>query len=71
MMKLLARFVELMEQAHAAGVRPEQVAPFPVLRQIARMGEDIPETELERFQDLGAALEQALTKLQEEAAANA
>ena len=71
MMKLLARFVELMEQAHAAGVRPEQVAQLPVLRQIARMSEDIPEAELERFQDLGAVLEQTFTKLREEAAANA
>ncbi len=65
MMRVLARFVELVEQAHAAGVLPEQIAALPVLRRIARMGEDIPEVELARFADLEAALEQAFAKLQE------
>jgi len=63
MMRVLARFIELVEQAHAAGVTPEQIAALPVLRRLARMGEDIPEAELARFADLEAALEQAFTEL--------
>lgn len=67
MMKLLARFIELAEQALAANVMPEQIAPLPVLRRIARMGEDIPEAQLAKFKDLEAALEQAFTRLKEAA----
>lgn len=70
MMRVLARFIELAGQAHTAGVPPEQIASLPVLRRIARMGEDIPETELARFGELEAALEQAFAGLLK-AAANA
>jgi V/A-type H+-transporting ATPase subunit A len=69
MMRVLARFVELVERAHAAGVLPESIAALPVLRRLARMGEDIADPELERFNDLENALEQAFARLQE--AANA
>jgi V/A-type H+-transporting ATPase subunit A len=63
MMTLLARFAELAEQAVAAGTAVEALAQLPLTRRLARMGEDIPEAELAKFQTLATELEQAFTPL--------
>lgn len=65
MMRLLARFVELVQQAVTRGVAPEALARLPVLRKLMRMGEDIPESALARYQALEAELEQAFAQLGE------
>ena len=49
MMRLLGRFLDLAEQALAAGVAPERLAALPVFRALQRMGEDIGEEDIERL----------------------
>jgi V/A-type H+-transporting ATPase subunit A len=63
MMRLLGRFLDLAEQALAAGVAPERLAALPVFRALQRMGEDIGEEDIERFAALQAQLEQVLGEL--------
>jgi len=65
MMKVLARFLDLAEEALGAGVLPDQMARHPLYRRVARMGEDIGEQELARFGDLERELEGAFRRLKE------
>ena len=65
MMKTLARFIEAAEQALAAGATPDAIAQLPVLRRLARMGEDIPEGEPAKFRELETAIEQAFAGLRD------
>lgn len=65
MMKLLARFLDLAEEALGAGVLPDQIARHPLYRRVARMGEDIGEQALDRFRDLERELEEAFRRLKE------
>jgi len=65
MMKVLARFLDLAEEALGAGVLPDQMARLPLYRRVARMGEDIGEAALERFGDLERELEGAFRRLKE------
>jgi len=57
MMRLIARFVELAEEALAAGAHPDDIARLPCVRQVQRMGEEIGNDELARFDALLAAVE--------------
>ncbi len=57
MMRLVGKFVDLAETAVAAGVHPDRLAALPSLRALQRMGEDIPEAELARFETLEADLD--------------
>lgn len=52
MMRLLAHFIELAQQAASAGASPEAIAALPVLRDVSRMGEEIGDSELDRFAEL-------------------
>ena len=63
MMRLLGRFIDLAEQALAAGVAPERLAALPVFRALQRMGEEIGDGELGRFAALQAQMEQAMGEL--------
>ncbi len=63
MMRLVGRFLDLAEQALAAGVAPERLAALPVLRALQRMGEEIGEGEPARFAALQAQLERELGEL--------
>lgn len=63
MMRLIGRFLDLAEQALAAGVAPERLAALPVFRTLQRMGEEIGDDELGRFAALQAQMEQALGEL--------
>jgi V/A-type H+-transporting ATPase subunit A len=65
MMKLLARFLDLAMEALEAGAAPDQIARHPLYRRVARMGEDIGETELEQFQDLEHELQEAFLRFKE------
>ena len=57
MMRLIARFIELAEEALAAGAHPDDIARLPCVRQVQRMGEEIGNDELARFDALLAAVE--------------
>ena len=63
MLRVILRFVELAEQALARGVSPQTIAEMPALRRLQRMGEEIGEDELDAFDDLRAALENAIEGL--------
>jgi V/A-type H+-transporting ATPase subunit A len=63
MMKLLARFITLAEAALANGATPEMLTALPVLRPLQRMGEDIGDSELPRFDELAARLEREFAPL--------
>jgi len=63
MMQLIARFIELSESAVDQGVSVAAVAALPVMRQLRRMGEDIDDAVLEKFDPLRQALETDFTGL--------
>jgi len=66
MMRLVGRFIELAESAAAAGIRPERIARCGCLRPLARMGEEIRDTELPRFLELQAAMESEFAQMTQE-----
>lgn len=57
MMRLLARFMDLADGALAAGAALADIAALPCLRPLARMGEEIPAGEPQRFAELEARIE--------------
>jgi V/A-type H+-transporting ATPase subunit A len=63
MMQLLTRFIELSEDAVERNIGPARLAAMPVLRQLRRMGEEIGEDALERFDRLRQTLEAEFTAL--------
>jgi V/A-type H+/Na+-transporting ATPase subunit A len=66
MMRVIARFIALAEDALAAGATPEGIAQLPVFRRLMRMGEDLGEDALAGYQELAALLEQAFVQLKEQ-----
>ncbi|NDP43904.1 MAG: ATPase, partial [Aromatoleum sp.] len=69
MMRLLDRFFDLAEHALAAGVRPADIAQMACVRPLQRLGEDIPDSELARFDALQAAIEREFAALDERSGA--
>ena len=63
MMRLIGKFIELAENAVAAGVHPELLAHLPSLRPLQRMGEEISDAELARFAALEANLDREFAEL--------
>ncbi len=63
MMRLIGRFVDLAEQALAAGAHPDEIARLPCVRQVQRMGEEIGNDQLDRFAQLLAAVEREFAEL--------
>ncbi len=63
MMRLLARFVELAEEAVGAGIAPERLARMEACRLLHRMGEDLGEGQAERFGQLETAIEREFAEL--------
>ncbi len=57
MMRLAGRFIELSSQAVAAGVAPDRITRLACLRPLARMGEEIGDDEMEKFDAVASALE--------------
>jgi hypothetical protein len=62
-MKLLGRFIEMVEASGAAGATPEQVAALPGLRALQRMGEDVADDQLPRLAELQARLEREFAQI--------
>jgi V/A-type H+-transporting ATPase subunit A len=63
MMRLLGRFIDLAEAALAAGIEPERIGALECLRALQRMGEDIGDSQLERFAELEARVEREFAQL--------
>jgi len=57
MMRLLARFMDLAEDALAAGAAVTAIAALPCLRPLARMGEEIAHDQPQRFTELQTRIE--------------
>ena len=73
MARMLARYIERTEQALEQGASPEAIAAMPLLRRLARMGEEIDERDAAamraRFAELEARLETEFDELAGAAAA--
>jgi V/A-type H+-transporting ATPase subunit A len=63
MLKLILRFIVLVEAALARGVAPQAIAELEVMRRLQRMGEEIGEQQLDKFAELGARVEAAIAAL--------
>ena len=57
MMRLLVRFIDLAEKAVEGGASVEELSALPVVRSLQRMGEEVGEDNLDRFESLHEQLE--------------
>ena len=71
MLKLILRFVTLAETALDNAVPPQRIAELDVLRRLQRMGEEIGESDLAKFADLGESVEVAMAGLRKAVPAHA
>jgi len=71
MLKLISHFIEQTEKAIALNVSVEDINMLPVMRRLRRMGEEIKDDELDRFEALRQELEVECTRLTMQAARNA
>ena len=67
MMKIITLFIESSKTAIDMGCRIETISSLPVMRRLMRMGEEIGEGNLEKFNDLRTELDTAFTRLRDEA----
>jgi V/A-type H+-transporting ATPase subunit A len=63
MLRLLAHFIERAERALTEGATPEQVAALPIVRSLARMGEDIGEEAVAKLAELETRMDGAFDAL--------
>ena len=63
MMRLLGRFIELAQAAQTTGVEPEHISALACMRSLQRMGEEIADHELPRFDELQARMEREFAQL--------
>lgn len=63
MMKLIARFIALAQEAASAGIEPETIERMACFRRLRRMGEEIGEHEPARHAELAAAIEREFAAL--------
>jgi V/A-type H+-transporting ATPase subunit A len=71
MLKLILRFITLAEAKLDDGIPPQRIADLDVLRRLQRMGEEIGESELSKFAELGESVEAAMAGLAKVATAHA
>jgi V/A-type H+-transporting ATPase subunit A len=71
MLRLLTHFIERAERALAQGASPEAVFALDVVRPLQRMGEEIGEDALDRYEALEARVEAAFAALSSPPAASA
>jgi V/A-type H+-transporting ATPase subunit A len=71
MMKLIIHFIETSEKAVALRVSVESISALPVMRRLRRMGEEIGDGELDKFDELRHELEVECTRLTTQAARDA
>lgn len=63
MMQMLVRFIDAAEGAMSHGVKVEDISTLPVLRRLRRLGEDIGDEELEKFDDIKVSIDNAFDEL--------
>jgi V/A-type H+/Na+-transporting ATPase subunit A len=63
MMRLLGRFIDLAAAALAAGAEPEAIGAIGCMRALQRMGEEIGDDQLPRFDELAARMEREFAEL--------
>jgi V/A-type H+-transporting ATPase subunit A len=63
MMRLIGSFVEAAEDLLEAGVAPEEIAGAKIFRSLMRMGEEVPESDWERFASLDRELGSTVRRL--------
>jgi V/A-type H+-transporting ATPase subunit A len=71
MMQMITRFIELSAAAVDRHVSVEAISALPVMRRLRRMGEDIDNDHLDRFDALRDDLDSGFARLNREAAASA
>jgi V/A-type H+-transporting ATPase subunit A len=71
MMKLISQFIEQSEKAITLNVSVEAINALPVMRRLRRMGEEIRDDELDKFDALRQELEVECTRLTMQAARDA
>jgi V/A-type H+-transporting ATPase subunit A len=64
MLRLISRFTSRAQAALDRGVRIERVAALPIVRRLQRMGEEIGEDDLPRFDELAKTVEHAFANLE-------
>lgn len=68
LLRVVLRFVERAEQALESGIDLDAIKAIPVLRQLQRASEDIPEAKLDRFRILMRRLDDEFDQLTKESA---
>ena len=71
MMKLISHFIDQSEMAVTLKVSVEAINALPVMRRLRRMGEEIGDHELDKFDELRHELEVECTRLTKQAARDA
>jgi V/A-type H+-transporting ATPase subunit A len=63
MMQIITRFIKLSENAIELGITLEAISALAVMRRLMRMGEEIGEDDLDKFDQLRAELDHSFTRL--------
>jgi len=63
MMQIITRFIELSENVIDMNTNIETISSLPIMRRLMRMGEEISEDELDKFNELRIELDAAFTHL--------
>ena len=71
MMKLISHFIDQTDKAVALGVSVEAINALPVVRRLRRMGEEIGDGALDKFDELRQELEVECTRLTRQAGRDA
>jgi V/A-type H+-transporting ATPase subunit A len=66
MMKTITRFIESSKTAVDAGISIETISSLPIMRRLMRMGEEIGEADLDKFEDLHVELDAVFARLLQE-----
>ena len=63
MMQMISRFIELSKNAIELNISVETISTLPVMRRLMRMGEEIGEDDLDRFDELRVDLDGVFSRL--------
>jgi V/A-type H+/Na+-transporting ATPase subunit A len=66
-MKTITRFIESSKTAVDMGISIESISSLPIMRRLMRMGEEIGEDDLDKFDDLRTELDAVFSSLRQEA----
>lgn len=66
MMKMITRFIESSKALIEHGVSLETISALPVVRRLMRMGEEIGEDDIEKFDELRAELDSVFSRLRDD-----